>query len=411
MGRLGEIIEVKVSDIVPYERNSRTHSAEQVKQIADSIEEFGFLNPCLIDKDYNLITGHGRVLAAKELGLQSVPCVFVEGLTEEQRRAYIIADNRLTELGGWDMDLVFEELSDLDDLGFDIELTGFCLPEEIPEVIEDDFNEDAIPDEPRTKLGDLWQLGDHLLICGDSTSADVFEKLLNGNKADICITSPPYNAGHMDVNLSAERGGGVQKGTQKKYINDDDTQTDEDYANFLFANIDLLLINADEVFYNIGVGAGSKKAIAQILYCYQDQFKELMYWKKDNPMPVIVESVISSAVELIICLGSNGSRSFNSFNDRMFHGVVEGMSASATNKYADVHKATFPVYFPSEIISRFTKNNGTVLDCFGGTGTTMIACEQLKRKCFMIELEPLYCDIIIDRWEQFTGRKAVLLNG
>ena len=135
-----------------------------------------------------------------------------------------------------------------------------------------------------------------------------------------------------------------------------------------------------------------------------------MYWKKENPMPVIVQSVISSAVELIICLGNNGSRSFDAFNDRMFHGVIEGLSASTTNKYADVHKATFPVYFPSEVISRFTKKNGTVVDCFGGTGTTMIACEQLNRKCYMIELEPLYCDIILQRWENFTGQKAVKLQ-
>ena len=411
MAKIADVQEVSLEKLRPYERNAKKHGAGQIEKLKASIMEFGFLTPCLIDSDYNLIAGHGRVMAAKELGIGSVPCVFIEGLSDEQRRAYILADNRLGELGEWDIDLVVGELIELDELGFEVELTGFDMPEELPEVIEDDFDESVVLDEPRTKLGDIWQLGDHRLICGDSTSADVFEKLLNGNKADICITSPPYNAGHMDVNLSAERGGGVQKGTQKKYINDDDTQTDEDYANFLFANIDLLLINADEVFYNIGVGAGSKKAIAQILYNYQDQFKELMYWKKDNPMPVIVESVISSAVELIICLGSNGSRSFNSFNDRMFHGGVEGMSASATNKYADVHKATFPVYFPSEIISRFTKNNGTVLDCFGGTGTTMIACEQLKRKCFMIELEPVYCDIIIDRWEQFTGKEAVLIDG
>ena len=209
--------------------------------------------------------------------------------------------------------------------------------------------------------------------------------------------------------LSQERGGGFNKATQKKYLNDDDTKTNEEYNDFLCANIDTLLMYSKEIFYNIGVGAGSKSAIANILSKYVNNFKELMYWKKENPMPVIVESVVSSAVELIICLGQNGSRSFEHFNDRMFHGVISGNSASS-NKYADIHKATFPIYLPSEIIKRFTDEDGMVLDCFGGTGTTMMACEQLNRKCFMMELEPRYVDVIINRWETFTGQKAVKLN-
>lgn len=214
----------------------------------------------------------------------------------------------------------------------------------------------------------------------------------------------------MDVAFSDERGGGIQKGTQKKYLNDDDEKTEEEYLDFLYSNLDILLMFSDEVFYNIGVGAGSKTAIAELLKHYKEQFKDLMYWEKENPIPVIVESVISSAVELIICLGKNGTRSFNHFKDRLFHGVIKGMSASTSNKYAGVHKATFPVYLPSEIITRFTEEGGSVLDCFGGTGTTLIACEQLNRVCYMSELEPTYCDIIIDRWETLTGEKAILIN-
>ena len=254
-------------------------------------------------------------------------------------------------------------------------------------------------------------LGNHKLICGDSTDVSVYEELLCDERVEICVTSPPYNAGHMDVALSEERGGGFNKSTQKKYLNDDDVQTEDEYFDFICSNIDALLMFCEEIFYNIGVGAGSKTTIARLLNRYTANFKDIMYWEKENPMPVIIESVLSSSVELIICLGENGSRSFNHFNDRMFHGVIHGLSAATSNEYADIHKATFPVYLPSEIIQRFSTPNGTVLDCFGGTGTTMIACEQLGRKCFMIELEPRYCDVIIDRWEQFTGGKAVRING
>ena len=167
MAKIADVQEVAVTLLKPYEQNAKIHGKEQIKKIKDSIKEFGFLTPCLIDGDYNLIAGHGRVMAAKEVGMETVPCVFIEGLTEAQRRAYILADNRLGELGEWDMDIVNTELIALDDMDFDIELTGFEMPEETPEIIEDDYDEDSTPEEPRVQLGDLWQLGDHRLICGD----------------------------------------------------------------------------------------------------------------------------------------------------------------------------------------------------------------------------------------------------
>lgn len=411
MAKIAEMQEVSLDLLKPYERNAKIHGEEQIELLMNSIREFGFLSPCLVERGtFNLIAGHGRVEAAKRLGMEKVPCVFVEDITEEQRRAYILADNRLTELGTWDMDLVNIELGELDDMGFDVSVTGFDFEADPPEISDDEYEEPQNI-EPRTKQGDLWQLGNHRLICGDSTDVAVFEKLFGGERAEICITSPPYNASHMDVALSEECGGGFNKSTQRKYINDDDERSEDEYFDFICSNIDAVMAFSDEVFYNIGVGAGSKTTIARLLDKYAANFKDLMYWEKENPMPVIIESVLASAVELIICLGNNGSRSFNHFNDRMFHGVIHGLSASTSNKYADIHKATFPVYLPAEIIQRFTTPNGTVLDCFGGTGTTMIACEQLGRKCFMSELEPTYCDVIIDRWEQLTGEKAVLLNG
>ena len=399
------VIQMRVQEITPYERNAKKHPEEQVDHIANSIREFGWQQPLVVDKDNVLVIGHGRLMAAKKLGLEQVPVVRADQLTEQQIAALRLADNKTNE-SDWDFDLLDLELEGIDEI--DMEQFGFILPDdsEPEEIIEDEVPEDA---EPRCKLGDIWQLGNHRLICGDSTDPSVIDRLMDGVKADISITSPPYNADHMDVPKSKERGGGTQKSTQKKYLADNDKRTDDEYFEFLCANIDVLLTASQEVFYNIGVGSGSKVAIARILNHYQNQWKEMMYWVKDNPMPVITESVISSATELIICFGENGSRSFNYFNDRLFHGVINGHSAALSNEYADIHKATFPVYLPSEIIKRFTPSNGTVLDSFGGTGTTLIACEQLNRKCYMAELDPKYCDVILQRWENFTGQKAVLL--
>lgn len=398
-----EIINKRVADLIPYENNPRKND-DAVEYVANSIREFGFKVPIVIDKENVIVAGHTRLKAAEQLGLNEVPCIVVDDLTEEQIKAFRLADNKVGEIAIWDfdaLDLELDGISDIDmsEFGFDIAIED----DEPEEIIEDEVPENV---EPRCKLGDIWQLGEHRLICGDSTDSAVIDRLMDGVKADISITSPPYNADHMDVPKSKERGGGTQKSTQKKYLADNDKRTDDEYFEFLCANIDVLLTASQEVFYNIGVGSGSKVAIARILNHYQNQWKEMMYWVKDNPMPVIKESVISSATELIICFGENGSRSFNYFNDRLFHGVINGHSAALSNEYADIHKATFPIYLPSEIIKRFTPSNGTVLDSFGGTGTTLIACEQLNRKCYMCELDPRYCDVIVERWEKLTGRKA-----
>ena len=188
MGKIEKIESVEVGLLVPYANNAKIHGKNQLEMLKKSIQEFGFLTPCLIDKDYNLIAGHGRVMAAKALGMKEIPCVYVEGLSEEQRRAYILADNRLGELGEWDMDLVFEELNSLNYMDFDVSLTGFDfdgMNSSKPEAEEDDFEED-IPEEPKSKPGDLYQLGKHRLICGDSSDVTVMQKLLGG-AAFLCI--------------------------------------------------------------------------------------------------------------------------------------------------------------------------------------------------------------------------------
>ena len=189
MGETTKFERVAVDTLVPYVNNANIHSDKQITMLASSIREFGFLNPILIDKDKNVLAGHGRILAAQKLGLTDVPCVYVEGLSEAQRKAYILADNRLAEFSEWDMELVNGELAGLDELGFDVDLTGFKLPEILPDAQEDDYVPN-VPDEPITKLGDIWQLGEHRLICGDSTDLNVIERLMGGVSSRYGIHRP-----------------------------------------------------------------------------------------------------------------------------------------------------------------------------------------------------------------------------
>ena len=367
---------------------------------------------------YIVFAGNLRLKACKEALVKTVPVVVYFPQDEDdqltiKRRA--MKDNG--SFGSWDFDALANEWDDLPLADFGIpaweaeEGAGGAAPAETTTAEEDDFDETQDVVETRCKLGDIWQLGNHRLMCGDSTNPDDFALLMDGNVADIAVTSPPYNVHHLGVAASKERGGGTQKCTQKKYLADDDKRTDEEFQTFLESNVSLLLKHSNEIFYNIGVGAGSKRTIVRLLNTFINEFKDLLYWEKSNPQPLIAKGVISSSVELVIAFGKNNSRSFANFDNVLFHGVINGPSAAATNKYADIHKATFPVYFPAELIKNFTKENASVLDCFGGTGTTMIAAEQLNRRCYMMELDAQYCDVILARWEKLTGKTAIKIAG
>ena len=363
MAKIADVQEVSLEKLRPYERNAKKHGAGQIEKLKASILEFGFLTPCLIDSDYNLIAGHGRVMAAKELGIQTVPCVFIEGLTEEQRRAYILADNRLGELGEWDMELVLDELTELDDLGFDIELTGFDMPEELPEVIEDNFDEDAIPDEPRTKLGDLWQLGDHRLICGDSTDVNVIERLMDGQKADMVMTDPPYGIDAEKMTM----GSGA-----KEFYRGQDWDSER-------PDISIACTLSD----NVCIWGGNY--FSDVLPISNDW----LVWHKKN------DGLSFSECEL----------AWTNFGRNVRH-----ISHHWGNE-KKLHVTMKPVSVIAWAIQQAKEKAETIVDLFGGSGSTLIACEQLNRKCFMCELDPHYCDVIISRWETFTGREAVLING
>ena len=407
MGETTKFERVAVDTLIPYVNNANIHSDKQVTMLASSIREFGFLNPILIDKDRNVIAGHGRILAAKKLGLSEVPCVYVEGLTEAQRKAYILADNRLAEFSEWDMDLVNGELAGLDELGFDVDLTGFELPEILPDAQEDDYVSN-VPDEPITKLGDVWKLGNHRLMCGDSTSITSVETLMGGQRADICFTSPPYNMGGGDFSSAPNRS--MNGGHAYGEFSDD--LSDDDYTDLICGSLENALTVCDDVLYNIGILQNSKQGIINMLDRLRNNFLDIVVWNKSQSMPFGMKNqrgMLSHRCELIFCFNNKGNRAFTHPQWEVGTAINRIDTGNASgNEYASQHSATFPVEFAYEVARLYSESS--VLDLFGGTGTTMIACEQLNRKCFMMELDPHYCDIIIDRWEQFTGEKAELIS-
>ncbi len=396
---------LKTDSLIPYARNSRTHSEAQVAQIAGSIREFGFTNPVLIDAENGIIAGHGRIMAAQKLGLAEVPCIRLDHLTETQRKAYVIADNKLALNSGWDETMLALELAELQDDNFDLSLTGFDeseLADLLAETIEGETDPDEVPEppvNPVTVLGDVWVMGKHRLLCGDSTNIDAVEKLMAGKKADICFTSPPYNAGSMNI--------GGNETTGKKYNSFDDNKTETDYFDFIVANLNCIFTFANEVLYNIGIVENNKRVIIDVMSHYRDRFKDIIYWKKSTVAPHIQPGVINNLVEFILCFG-DGKRKFENaqFSQGSYWNVIEGSNASG-NEFAKIHKATFPIYLPENIITNFCPPRGTVLDTFGGTGTTLIACEKTDRDARLMELDPKYCDVIIKRWQDFAGKKAI----
>ena len=405
-----EIVDMPIEQIKPYKKNPRKNE-KAIPEVVKSLKEFGFRQPLVVDSNMVLIAGHTRLLAAKELGLAKVPVHIASTLTPAQVRAYRITDNRSHDKSEWSIPELSEELDALFEMDekFDLDFMDFSLDdldreEEPKEGLTDP---DEVPEdvEPRVKLGQVWQLGDHRLMCGDSTSRDDINKLMNGHHADICFTSPPYNAGSMEIDGN--------KSTQKKYKGFDDNQTDTDFFKFITSNLNCMLEVCTEVFYNIGLVERNKRVVIDIMSAFRSNFKDMIYWKKTSSAPHIQPGVINNKVEAIICFGqinaSNRKFANAQFSQGTYWNVIEGANASG-NDYADIHKATFPVYLPENIIKNFCPPRGSVVDCFCGTGTSIIASEKLGRICYGMELDPAYCDVIIERWEKYTGETASLLS-
>jgi len=394
-----QIEQTKTSDLLPYARNSRTHSDAQVAQIAASIREFGFTNPILVDQENQIIAGHGRVLAAMKLKLDEVPCIRLSHLSESQKRAYVIADNKLALNAGWDDELLALEIKDLQDSDFDISLLGFeddelakimdALVEEVEGLTDEDATPE-VPEEPKTKPGDIYQLGKHRLMCGDSCSTNDIEKLCDGQLVDMWLTDPPYNVAY-------EGGTGL---TIKN-----DNMEDEQFRHFLrdaYVTADLVMKpgavfyiwHADSEGYNF---RGAAKDAGWIV-------RQCLVWKKSS----LVMGRQDYHWKHEPCLyGWKEGAGHLWASDRKQTTILEFDKPSRNGE----HPTMKPVALFEYQMLNNTKGGDIVLDSFGGSGTTIIAAEKNGRKAYAMELDPKYCDVIVKRWEDFTGKKAVLLNG
>ena len=398
---------ILATDLVPYENNSRTHSQQQVDQIKRSMTEFGFTNPILVDEHNGIIAGHGRLQAAQELGIKLVPTITLKGLTEAQRKAYVIADNQLALNAGWDLDTLKSELLTLKDVDYDLTLMGFdndFLNGILQDVEEGKTDEDAVPEAPETPvtvLGDVWVLGDHRLMCGDSTSIDAVEKLMGGVKADMVFTSPPYNAnakagqgdifnGKKSVKLYAD-------GYSDNLASGDYVQLAKDVLEMCFAHTD------GYIFWNVSYNAKSRFEYISQIQDRLDYLVEQCCWKKSSTIPF--KGSLMRDWEPIYILSTN--------KQPVAVGEVTSNFWEVSNRGAQTenHKACFPVELPERGIRIVKSNTGVIFDPFGGSGTTMIAAEKNGRHSRLMELDPKYCDVIITRWQDFTGKQAVHKTG
>ena len=373
------IIEKNLNDIKPYEKNSRKND-NAVKYVVNSIKKFGFKSPIVIDKNNVIVCGHTRYKASKKLGLEKVPCIVADDLTDEQIKAYRLADNKVSELAEWDIDLLGEELDDI----FNIDMSdfGFDLTEEEEE--ETEIIEDEVPQEvePVAKQGDIWQLGRHRLMCGNSLDQCDIDKLLNGSKCELTFTDPPYQ-------LDTQGGGIFKKANSMKQIKENRVD--------IFDPSKLLLQSDTNIYFH------NKPLIKAYIELAEEnkQPYDLCFYKKIGTIPNYKGHLMTDC-EYIAVIGKQDPN--KGLPKEMYSKCYVGRKDSDNElSYSK------PAELCAKYIKLYAKQN--VLDLFGGSGSTLIACEQLNRNCFMMELDPHYVDVIIARWEQFTGQKAVLLNG
>lgn len=384
-----------IESLIPYARNSRTHSDAQVAQIAASIKEFGWTNPVLIDGDGGIIAGHGRVMAGRKLGITEAPCIVLDNLTEAQRRAYVIADNKLALNAGWDIELLKVELGDLKGLDFDLSLTGFDpgeLANLLAEKTEGLTDEDAVPETPAravTVLGDVWLLGKHRVMCGDSTSVDAVQTLVQSQLVDMWLTDPPYNVAY-------------EGGTKEKLTIQNDSMGDDQFRQFLrdaCVTADTVMKpgavfyiwHADSEGYNF---RGACRDAGWIV-------RQCLIWKKSS---------------LVM-----GRQDYQWKHEPCLYGWKDGAGHlwAADRKQTTIlefdkphrngeHPTMKPVALFEYQMLNNTKGGDIILDSFGGSGTTLLAAEKNGRHSRLMELDPKYCDVIIKRWQDFTGQKATL---
>jgi DNA modification methylase len=374
-----------IDSLIPYIKNSRTHSDHQVAQIAASIKEFGFTNPVLLDEHGSIVAGHGRVMAARKLKLGEVPTITLGWLTDTQRRAYVIADNKLALNAGWDDEMLRLELGELGDLGFDLDLTGFSedeiaalMPEQIEPGLTDEDEVPEISETPVTVLGDVWILGKHRLMCGDSTSIDAIEKLTEKQSIDMVFTDPPYGVAVVKDGMVGADFGVAKKGNYKPIIGDETTDT---------------AIEA----YNACVSIGAKKIVLWGGNYFSNKLPPSscwLVWDKRGDSGIVNTF---ADCELAWTNMTSPAR----VHKQLWNGMIrEG------EKDKRVHPTQKPVALCEWGITNYTDKDASILDLFLGSGSTLMACEKTNRKCFGMEMSPDYCDVIIKRWQDFTGKIA-----
>lgn len=373
-----EIIKLNINEVIPYPDNPRKND-NAVDAVAESIKQCGYCSPIVIDEDNVILAGHTRLKALKKLKWKEVECVRKTGLTEEQKKKYRILDNKTNELAEWDFDLLEEEIDGMDFDGFDF---GFEMSEfeEPQEIVEDEPPEVDEENEPITQLGDIWQLGAHRLMCGDSTDKETVELLMDGKKADMVFTDPPYGVDYDGINNDSRSG-----------LEDLLTSAFENYKENCIDGASVYCFHSDkcaDIFHQVFRS-----------FCH---FSSMIIWEKQSL--VLSQGDYQSIHEP--CLYGwfdNGTHRF--FGDRKQTSVWQ-----FDRKSIEGHTTPKPIGFICKALENSSKKNEKVLDLFGGSGSTLIACEQLDRTCYMMELDPKYCDVIIKRWETFTGKKAVKIN-
>ena len=372
----------KTGELIPYINNSRTHSEKQVQQVAASIKEFGFTNPILIDEGNGIIAGHGRLQAAQMMGMDEVPTITLEGLTEAQRKAYVIADNQLALNAGWDLDALKLEVDRLGELDFDISLLGFdddmlagLMEEEPAEGLTDEDDVPELEDDPVTVEGDVWILGNHRLMCGDSTSIDAVDKLMAGNKADMVFTDPPYNIDYQGV-------------SDKREKIKNDKMPDSDFKDFLIQSV----MSCETMYVCCS-------------WQYSHLFKEAMEEMARKPKAMIIWNKVNPAQHL--------DKYFKQHEIIFYYGDFGGQKTLRGDiwEMKRQRNTVHPTMKPVELIDMAMADQPEkkkVYDGFGGSGSTLISCEKNHRDCYMMELDPKYCDVIIKRWQDFTGQEALM---
>lgn len=434
-----KIIELATDELIPYENNPRNNDAA-VKAVAESIKQFGFKVPIVIDKDNVIVAGHTRLRAAELLRLDTVPVIKADDLSEDQVRAFRLADNKTAELADWDMEKLNLELAQLSD--FDMAAFGFDELNDTDDVQEPDDDPDAMADkieEPTTQLGEIYQLGRHRLICGDSTDKDVLAKLMDGEEADLLLTDPPYNValgqngGHAIRPSEAKQ---LHRRTDGLTIDNDSWETDEEFVKFLVSAFRAALgvIKAGAAFYvwyadtqAMNFRCAAEKAGMQVRQNliwvksnfalgrqdYQWQHEPCLYGWKDGAGHYFTDSrTESTVIEDRININKLSKDEMKALLKEL---LADKQSTTVIHEDKPSKSVEHPTMKPLKLLARQIRNSTRkgekVLDTFGGSGSTLLTCEQLGRTCYTVELDPKYCDVIIQRWEQATGNKAVRIDG